>query len=181
MINGIILGFETSKELMSSYGTIFMVFDKLIISIFVVEIVLRVFAYRASFFKDGWSLFDMFIVIISLSPTNPGFEILRILRVLRLFRLITVVPQMRKIVMALIGTIPGMATIAGLLGLLFYMFAIMATQLYGDAFPEWFGDLGESFYTLFQVMTLESWSMGLVRPLMEKYPLAWYFLSLLYL
>jgi voltage-gated sodium channel len=175
VINGIILGFETSKELMSSYGTIFMVFDKLIISIFVVEIVLRVFAYRASFFKDGWSLFDMFIVIISLSPTNPGFEILRILRVLRLFRLITVVPQMRKIVMALIGTIPGMATIAGLLGLLFYMFAIMATQLYGDAFPEWFGDLGESFYTLFQVMTLESWSMGLVRPLMEKYPLAWLF------
>ncbi len=77
--------------------------------------------------------------------------------------------------MALLSTIPGMATIAGLMILFFYMFAIISTQLYGRDFPEWFGDLGESFYTLFQVMTLESWSMGVVRPLMEKHPMAWVF------
>ena len=30
-------------------------------------------------------------------------------------------------------------------------------------------------YTLFQIMTLESWSMGIVRPVMKEYPLAWIF------
>ena len=28
-------------------------------------------------------------------------------------------------------------------------------------------------YTLFQIMTLESWSMGIARPVMEVYPWAW--------
>ena len=40
---------------------------------------------------------------------------------------------------------------------------------------EWFGTIGASAYTLFQIMTLESWSMGIVRPTMEHYPLAWLF------
>jgi len=37
------------------------------------------------------------------------------------------------------------------------------------------GSLGESAFTLFQIMTLESWSMGIVRPVMEAYPYAWIF------
>ena len=111
-------------------------------------------------------------------PVRDGFEILRVLRVLRLFRLVTVVPQMRKIVTALGSVIPGMLSIAAILMLFFYVFAIMATQLYRDQFPQWFGTLGESFYTLFQIMTLESWSMGIVRPIMEIYPLSWVFFIL---
>ena len=121
------------------------------------------------------SVFDFLIVGISLVPTSSGFEILRVLRVLRLFRLITAVPQMRKIVSALISVIPGMLSVIALMTLFFYIFAIMATQLFSEKFPEWFGTLGESFYTLFQVMTLESWSMGIVRPVMEVYPYAWVF------
>jgi voltage-gated sodium channel len=108
-------------------------------------------------------------------PSSAGFEILRVLRVLRLFRLVTVVPQMRKIVLALVSVIPGMISIAGLLVLFFYIFAIMSVHLFGDTFPAWFGTLGESFYTLFQIMTLESWSMGIVRPIMEVQPYAWLF------
>jgi voltage-gated sodium channel len=82
---------------------------------------------------------------------------------------------MRKIIAALLSVIPGIASIAGLLTLFFYIFAIMSTQLFGEKFPGWFGTLGESFYTLFQIMTLESWSMGIVRPVMEVYPFAWVF------
>ncbi|EHP31358.1 Voltage-gated sodium channel [Sulfurimonas gotlandica GD1] len=175
IINGITMGFETSKGFMESYGSIIHIFDKLVITIFTLEIMLRIYAHRVSFFKDTWSLFDFAIVAISLVPSTGGFEIFRILRVIRLLRLITVVPQMRKIVMALVSVIPGMLSIAGLLMLLFYIFAIMATQLYSESFPLWFGTLGESFYTLFQVMTLESWSMGIVRPIMEVHPYAWTF------
>ena len=175
IINGITMGLETSKTVMNSVGTLINIFDKFVITIFTIEVALRIYAHRLSFFKDPWSLFDFFIVAISLMPTSGGFAVLRILRVLRLFRLITVVPQMRKIVAALISVIPGMLSIVGLMTLIFYVFAIMATNLYSDSFPHWFGTLGESFYTLFQVMTLESWSMGIVRPIMEVHPLAWTF------
>ena len=108
-------------------------------------------------------------------PANAVFEIFRILRIFRLLRVITIVPQMRKIVMALASVIPGMASIAGLMSILFYIAAVMATQLFGEQFPQWFGSLGDSLYTLFQIMTLESWSMGIARPIMEVYPLAWLF------
>jgi len=175
ILNGITMGMETSKDIMNSIGGFIHIFDKVVISIFTIEIIMRIYVHRVSFFKDGWSLFDFFIVAISLVPSSAGFEILRILRVLRLFRLVTVVPQMRKIVLALVSVIPGMASIAGLLTLLFYIFAIMATQLYAESFPQWFGSLSESFYTLFQIMTLESWSMGIVRPIMEVHPYAWVF------
>ena len=175
IFNGITMGLETSKEFMATYGPIIYFLDTAVITIFTIEIIMRIYVYKLPFFKNGWNLFDFTIVAISLVPSSAGFEILRILRVFRLFRLVTVVPQMRKIVIALVSVIPGMLSIAGLLILLFYIFAIMATQLYAQTFPEWFGTLGESFYTLFQIMTLESWSMGIVRPIMEQHPYAWTF------
>ncbi len=175
VLNGITMGFETSKSLVLDYGTFFTWFNGFVITVFTIEIMLRIYTYKTAFFKDPWSIFDFVIVAISLVPASAGFEIFRVLRVLRLFRLITIVPQMRKIIVALLSVIPGIGSIAGLLTLFFYIFAIMSTQLFGEKFPEWFGTLGESFYTLFQVMTLESWSMGIVRPIMEAYPLAWVF------
>ncbi|MDY0116055.1 MAG: ion transporter [Sulfurimonadaceae bacterium] len=175
IINGITMGLETSSSIMEDFGGFLHFFDRFVISIFTIEIALRIYVHRVSFFKDPWSLFDFTIVAISLVPASNGFEIFRVLRVLRLFRLITVVPQMKKIVMALLNTIPGMASIAALMTLFFYIFAIMATNLYGENYPEWFGNLGASFYTLFQIMTLESWSMGIVRPIMETHPNAWLF------
>ena len=175
VLNGITMGFETSKSFATDYYTFFEWFNFFVITVFTIEIALRIYVYKGSFFRDSWSLFDFSVVAISLVPASGGFEIFRVLRVLRLFRLITVVPQMRKIITALLSVIPGIASIAGLLTLFFYIFAIMSTQLFGEKFPEWFGTLGESFYTLFQIMTLESWSMGIVRPVMEVYPLAWVF------
>ena len=175
ILNGISMGLETSKSVMADYGNIIQIFDIFVISVFTIEVALRILVHKLSFFKDPWSLFDFFVVVISLIPSSGSFSVLRVLRVLRLFRLITVVPQMRKIVSALISVIPGMLSIIGLMSLIFYVFAIMATSLYSETFPQWFGSLGESFYTLFQIMTLESWSMGVVRPVMEQHPFAWTF------
>jgi voltage-gated sodium channel len=175
VLNGITMGLETSRPFMAEYGALIDLFNHAVITVFVIEIALRLTVYKLSFFKSGWNLFDFFVVAISVIPASGGFEILRILRVLRLFRLVTVVPQMRKIVTALARVIPGMMSIGAILMLFFYVFAIMATQMFRDDFPQWFGTLGETFYTLFQVMTLESWSMGIVRPVMELYPQAWIF------
>ena len=82
---------------------------------------------------------------------------------------------MRRVVGALLAAVPGIASILGLLSLVYYVFSVMATKLFGADFPEWFGTIGASAYSLFQIMTLESWSMGIVRPVMQTYPLAWAF------
>ncbi len=178
LLNGVILGLATSQPLMASYGELITLSDNIIIAIFTIEILLRIYVHRVSFFKDPWSLFDFFVVVISLVPANDGLSILRALRVLRLFRLLTVVPQMRVIIAALVKVIPGIGSISMVVLLFFYVFSIMATNLFAEAFPQWFGDLGKSMYTLFQVMTLESWSMGISRPVMEVFPYAWVFFIL---
>lgn len=175
IFNGLLMGLATSKTLMSSYGSAIHLVDQMIVAIFTVEIILRIFVYRLNFFKDPWSLFDFFVVTISLIPASGNLSILRVLRVLRLFRLLTIVPQMRVIIAALIGVIPGIASVSLVLILFFYVFAIMAFNLFGETYPQWFGGLGASMYTLFQIMTLESWSMGIARPVMETHPTAWVF------
>ena len=53
----------------------------------------------------------------------------------------------------------------------------MGTTLFGETFYEYFGTIGKSMFTLFQVMTLEAW-VDIARTIMEVQPLAWiYFLS----
>ncbi|MFN6263007.1 MAG: ion transporter [Chromatiaceae bacterium] len=175
LLNAVLLGMETSAALMAQYGSTLLLLDKILLSVFVVELLLRIFAYRAAFFKDPWSLFDFAVVAIALIPASGPLAVLRSLRVLRVLRVLSMVPSMRRVVSALLGSLPGLSSIALVLVLIYYVFAVMATKIFGAAFPEWFGSIGGSFYTLFQVMTLESWSMGIARPVMEQFPYAWLF------
>ncbi len=175
IINAVILGLETSSAVMAQVGPFLIGADRIILAVFVLEIGIKLFAYRLRFFSVAWNVFDFIVVAIALIPASGPLAVLRALRVLRVLRLISMVPKLRFIVEALLHAVPGIASIAGLMLLLFYVFAVMATGLYGDAFPEWFGSIGASMYTLFQIMTLESWSMGIVRPVMEEYPYAWLF------
>lgn len=175
LINAVILGMETMPGVMAAIGSYLLTLDKAILAVFVVEIAIRLFVHRLAFFKDGWSVFDFIVVGIALVPASGPFAVLRALRVLRVLRVLTFVPSMRKIVGALIQSLNGMLSIAMVLALIYYVAAVMATKLFGDAFPDWFGSLGASLYTLFQIMTLESWSMGIARPVMEQFPYAWAF------
>ena len=175
VINAIVLGLETVPSVMQDYGVILLATDSVILGVFVVEILLRLFAHRLAFFRDPWSLFDFAVVGIALIPASGPLAVLRALRILRVLRLLTLVPSMRRVVGALMGSIPGMSSIGLVLLLIYYVFAVIATKLFGANFPQWFGTIGESLYSLFQIMTLESWSMGIVRPVMEVHPNAWLF------
>lgn len=174
-LNAIVLGLETSSSVMAVAGPYLILLDALALSFFVVEILLKLFVYRLRFFRDGWNVFDFIIVGIALIPASEGLAVLRALRILRVMRLLSVVPKMRAVVHALVSAIPPMGSVIAILTLIFYIFAVMATKLFGASFPDWFGNIGASFYSLFQIMTLESWSMGIVRPVMEVYPAAWIF------
>lgn len=175
VINAVILGLETSPSVMEAMGGLLKSVDRILLGIFVVELVLKLIVYRTRFHLDPWNLFDTVVVGIALMPATGALSVLRALRILRVLRLISAVPSMRRVVSALLLSIPGIGSILGLLSLVFYVFAVMATKLFGAEFTEWFGTIGRSAYTLFQVMTLESWSMGIVRPVMDLFPLAWVF------
>jgi voltage-gated sodium channel len=175
IINAVLLGLETSASVMAHAGEWVRMADMAILSVFVVEIVARLYVHRLAFFRDPWSVFDFAVVGIALVPASGPFAVLRALRVLRVLRVLTIVPSMRRVVGALLSAIPGLSSIALVLLLVFYVFGVIATHLFGQHFPEWFGHLGRSLYTLFQVMTLESWSMGISRPVMEEVPYAWAF------
>lgn len=175
VVNSIVLGLMTYPELMATYGPLLHVLDKAILTIFVAELVIRIYAFGPRFFRDPWNLFDFSVVAIAVIPATGPFQVLRALRILRVLRLISTMPALRRVVGGLISALPGMTSILVLMAMLFYVAAVMATNLFGQNFPDWFGTLTASLYTLFQVMTLESWSMGIVRPVMEVHPQAWAF------
>jgi len=175
LVNAVTLGLETSPTMMERFGTVLHLLDRLILAVFVTEIAVKLTAFGWRFFRNPWNVFDFIVVGIALVPASGPLAVLRALRVLRVLRLISMMPRLRLVVEALLLAVPGIASIAALMLLIFYVAAVMATGLFGAQFPEWFGSIGASMYTLFQVMTLESWSMGIVRPVMEAHPYAWAF------
>jgi voltage-gated sodium channel len=175
LINAVILGLETSASAMARWGTALLVLDKFCLAVFLIEIVIKWIAYRSRFWRSGWNVFDFLVVAVAVVPGAGPWAVLRSLRVLRVLRLLTVVPSLRKVVAAFLHSIPGLGGVVMVMAIFFYTAGVLATRLFGEAYPDWFGSLGKSLYTLFQVMTLESWSMGIVRPVMESHPWAWAF------
>jgi voltage-gated sodium channel len=175
IFNAIILGLETSGWVMDRVGWLIKLLDTLCLSIFVAELVAKMVAFRFRFFRDGWNIFDFVIIAMSLVPAAQGVSALRALRILRVLRVVSAAPSLRRVVEGFITALPGMGSVFLLMALIFYIASVIATKLFAEAFPQWFGSLGGSAYSLFQIMTLESWSMGIVRPVMEVYPLAWMF------
>ena len=153
IINAITLGMETSQSIMSYAGDFILTLDVIILSIFVLELVLRLYVRGWEFFKDPWCIFDFIIITIALIPATGPFQVLRALRILRILRLASAIPSMRRVVNGLVTAIPGMGSVTLLLTMIFYLFAVIATNLYAETFPDWFGSIGASLYSLFQIMT----------------------------
>jgi voltage-gated sodium channel len=174
LLNAVVLGLETSPGLGALTPVLFAL-DRLCLLVFAGELAAKLVAYRGRFFRSGWNCFDFAVVAIALIPAAGPLAVLRTLRVLRVLRLFTVVPSLRRVVAAFLHAIPGLGSVILVMSIFFYVAAVLATKLFGTTHPEFFGSLGGSLYTLFQIMTLESWSMGIARPVMEHHPWAWCF------
>jgi voltage-gated sodium channel len=175
IINALLLGMETSESIMDVYGPELHLLDHAILGIFICEIALLMLARGLNFFKDPWCVFDFVVIAIALIPASEALAVLRSLRVLRVLRLINKVQSMRKVVKGLLGSLASLGSVMGLMLIVFYVSAVISTNLFAKEFPDWFGNLGASFFTLFQIMTLDSWSEGIARPVMEKFPYSWVF------
>ena len=174
LLNAAILGAEALPGIAATHGAALVWLDTVLLAIFVIELGLRLFAHGARFFRDPWSLFDLAVVAVALAPSSGAFSVLRTMRVLRVLRLVSTVPQLRRVVEGLLAAIPGLGSIVGVMLIVMYVFAVMATKLYGVAYPDWFGSLTASLFTLFQIMTLEGWA-DIAREMMTTHPNAWLF------
>ncbi len=175
ILNAVTLGLETAPDIVQRFGTALHVFDTIILATFAFEILSKLIYRRLAFFKNGWNIFDFIIVGIALIPSSGPLSVLRTLRIFRAMRLLSVVPSMRKVTQALLSAIPGILSVGSMILLIFYVSAVLSTNFFGAEFAPWFGTIGRSMFTLFQIMTLESWSMGIVRPVMEDFAWAWAF------
>lgn len=182
LFNCLLMGLETIHGLSESTLAVFELINTVCLWIFIAEIILKLLAYGLDFFKDPWNWFDVFIVGISMVsglPFMAAFRAMRVLRVLKSLKalkgtkLIGSVRHLQVIIVAIVKSIPSIMWTGILLILIYYVFALIGVNLFGEAFPDWFGNIGKAMYTLFQVMTLESWSMGISRPVMEVYSFAW--------
>jgi voltage-gated sodium channel len=174
LLNAALLGFEAYPGVMDQYDAEILKANQLIIGLFVLEIGARILAHGGRFWRSPWNVFDFFVVAISLLPIHGSFSVLRALRI---FRILSMFPKLRRVVEGLLAALPALASIAGLLLVLFYVFGVMGVGLFGETYPEWFGDLNKSLFTMFQIMTLEAWP-DIVRVVMEQHPWAWVYFFL---
>lgn len=173
-VNAIILGMEASPGRFGAWMPTLVRIDGILLAVFTVEILLRIVAQGRRFVRDPWNVFDFVVIGIALLPSGGALSVLRSLRILRALRLVSMVPSMRRVVAALLAALPGMGSIVALLSLVVYVAAVMATKLFGAAAPEFFGSLGKSLFTLFQIMTVEGWP-DIAREVMASKPHAWMF------
>ena len=170
VISSIAIGLETYD--LDEQGLSFLNgLDQVFMTVFVLEITLRLYAMRLEFVKDPWCIFDFIVVGVALVPQAGVLAVFRVLRVLRAFRLVSRIPELKLVAESLIYSVRGLTAVAMLLTIVIYVFAVLSTVLFSSSGPEgeeYFGTLGRSLYSLFQVMTLESWSNGIVRLLMER-------------
>ncbi|WP_425392166.1 ion transporter [Ekhidna sp.] len=170
IVNSLLIGLETSNVVMFNYGYLIDLFDLVILVLFSLEIMLKIFVYKTGFFKDGWNLFDFLVIAVSLVPAAGSFSIFRALRIVRTLRLLKSIPKLRLIIESLVKSLPSIGWIVVLLSIVFYVYSVIGVNLFGEMYPRYFGDMGRAFYTLFQIMTLESWSSAIARPIMDGVP-----------
>lgn len=175
LANAALMGLETSSYVQEHFSRELVMLDEAILLVFIVEIVCLLLARGLAFFKDPWSVFDFLVISIAIVPATESFSVLRALRVLRVLRLFTKVKSLQKVVKSLLSAVPGLGSVGMVMLLIFYVSAVLATNLFSKDFPETFGNMGLTLYTLFQIMTGDGWSDSVARPVMEVFPYAWIF------
>jgi len=164
VVNSIMFGVATFPAIKDdpSNMQVFEVVDVMFLVIFTVELAMQLTCQGVLYFKDGWLVFDLLLVVISWLSLEVF--ILRAFRVFRALRLVTRVELLRNVVVALFSIVPAIVGITCLLLLIMYIFAVMFTQLFKDYYEQgitsvdYFGRMDLTFFTLFQIICLDEWS-----------------------
>jgi len=181
LISAVLIGLETSSDIMAVYGQWIHLGNQLVLAIFIIEAALKIYAVApriSDYFGKGWNVFDFTIIVLALLPSTGEFAMIaRLARLLRVLRLISAIPELRLIVATLMRSIPSMANIMLLMSVIFYIYAVAGQQLFHAHDPVHWDNLGISLLTLFRIVTLEDWT-DVMYTAMELYSWSWiYFVS----
>ena len=134
--------------------SIFTVFDYIIQTVFVVECIVMIYAFGVDYWKDGWKILDVVVIVVTLAPVGQWSSYSKVLRALRVIRSIRVLSHYGKlrILISVIGqSILNVSWTGLLLLMVFYCYSIVGTLLFGEVFQDWFGSIWKSLYSLFQI------------------------------
>ena len=179
--NGALLGLETSSAIDLAYGSWLHLGNQVALGVFIVEAALKMLALSPRpqrYFRDGWNIFDFLVIVFALIPATGQFAMItRLARLLRVVRLVSTVKDLRLIVAALVRSIPSVGHVIMLMSIVVYIYAIMGYHLFHEHDPENWRTLGISVLTLFNIITLEGWTVVMFTA-MQQHPWAWlYFVS----
>lgn len=178
LVNAVLVGLETSEELVRDYGWLFDVMNIAIQAIFIFEIGVRMLSYGPNFlrfFRDPWNIFDFVIVVFAMLPAGGQFAtVARLARLMRVVRLVSIFPELRLIVGTMLRSLSSMGHVILLLSMVMYVYGVLGYHLFSERDPENWGTLGLSLLTLFEVLTLEGW-VELQNVGMEESSWVWIF------
>lgn len=173
-MDAVILGLMTSDAMNRFFEGGLFILDRLFMAIFIIEMIMKIFAFGKKFFKSGWNVFDFAVIAISSVPFASWFIIFRTFRLFRLLRYVNKFTRLKQMINTFLVLLPNFMAMLLVMAVFFYVFAIMAVCLFGDVFIE-FSDLGSSLFALLQVVTLDGWASNIARPVMAVFPHSWLF------
>ena len=173
-MDAVILGLMTSDAMNRFFEGGLFILDRLFMAIFIIEMIMKIFAFGKKFFKSGWNVFDFALIAISSVPFASWFIIFRTFRLFRLLRYVNKFTRLKQMINTFLALLPNFMAMLLVMAVFFYVFAIMAVCLFGDVFIE-FSDLGSSLFALLQVITLDGWASNIARPVMAVFPHSWLF------
>jgi voltage-gated sodium channel len=160
VINAVVLGLETFAGLSGRYHGLFSALNNIILGIYVVELLIRLTAFRwnaRAFGEDKWNIFDFIVVVASFVPwLRENAMLLRLVRVARIVRVIRFLPDLRVIVGAIGRSVPGVASLAAATLLLIYIYGMIGWVLFAEHDPEHYGNIGHAMLTMFLMLTVEN-------------------------
>lgn len=176
ILDSAVLGALSLQNL--AYEKILLSIDYVCLYLFILEMIIKILAFQKEFFKSKWNLFDLVIIILSILPMFGNFLIFRLFRILKMTRLFSAIPQLRFIIAVMLKTLPSAMCIGIIMLIIFYIYAVLGVQLFSKEMPTYFGTLSKSLFSLFQVMSGDSWAESIARAALEFSPFSWiYFVS----
>ncbi|MEV4534634.1 ion transporter [Asanoa sp. NPDC049518] len=158
--NAVALGIETYPHL-GEFRPLLLGLEWVFRAVFVLEIAIRLGAYGRrpqDFFKHGWNVFDFLVIAAAFLPL-PGLHdstALRIVRIARVLRLVRFSPGLRTIVTALLRSLPGVGGFLALALVTLYVYGMAGWLIFGERFPDDYGNLGQAVLTLFVLLSQET-------------------------
>jgi voltage-gated sodium channel len=159
VVNAVTLGLETYDEIADAAGAVLHALEYTCVGYFVAELLVRFAACLPApggFFRDRWNLFDLAIVAAPLLPgIRENVTLLRLLRLARIVRTFRLFPSLRVIVVGIRRSLPGLGSFLLITVLLLYGYAMLGWMMFGDAYPQKYGTVGQAMLTLFLLLSLD--------------------------